>query len=41
MVATHGGCVPWLPVLQKAVGMLLVSWMLLVALAAEGTVRAG
>ena len=41
VVATHGGCVPCLPVLQKAVGMLLVSWMLLVALAAEGTVRAG
>jgi hypothetical protein len=31
-VATHGGCIPWLPALQKLVALSLVAWMLAVAL---------
>lgn len=31
-VATHAGCIPWLPVLQKLVALSLGSWMLAVAL---------
>jgi len=33
-VATHAGCVPWLPVLQKLTALGLVSWMFAVAAAA-------
>ncbi len=31
-VATHGGCIPWLPALQKLVALSLVAWMVAVAL---------
>jgi len=33
-LSTRAGCVPWLPALQKMVGLLLVAWMLAVAVAA-------
>jgi hypothetical protein len=31
-VATHAGCIPWLPALQKLVALALGAWMLAVAL---------
>jgi hypothetical protein len=37
-VATHAGCLVWLPALQKVVALLLVTWMAATALAAT---RAG
>ena len=37
-VATHAGCLVWLPALQKVVALLLVTWMASTALAAP---RAG
>ena len=30
-VATHAGCIPWLPVLQKITALCLLGWMLTVA----------
>jgi hypothetical protein len=30
-VATHGGCIPWLPALQKLTALVLLAWMLAVA----------
>ena len=30
-VATHAGCLPWLPALQKLTALLLLGWMLTVA----------
>jgi hypothetical protein len=35
-VATDGGCVPWLPALQKLTALVLLSWMLAVAGAGSG-----
>jgi len=36
-VATHAGCLPWLPALQKVVALLFIAWMLATAAVAART----